>query len=464
MFSRRQSYFSRMARTYPILKLVDVYDRQSFIRAYVLDNVFVCILMHVLFYVALWYATAVARKMEKSNKEMLKIMEQNRTRLEDVMALKDKKAEYDEVVIKTNPLNASNLQLPRNQANTVIQMQRLSTEVTDAADKLSELEGIVKKVAKITYKSDGKWCESSAGDVAGRENENAEPSLSEGQTGSHENLKILEPSFPPPQPPEPPPRKYGIFVSRPPGQRRPPPAAAAAGTPPKIGFNPSIEPSVYLPPRPKRRTRVRTKNTVPSSRGILAECLHRFSPEEPVNKRGKARDRPIRSRRVAAECPTFTDNSLGPPPWFRIIHSHSATLVDRGSVAEFLRRDAFGRQTISRSAAPDPTDSHEILQLFRPSGCSGRINRELESLVTVPGSVGASDFTRNGTSSKWGLARLRIVCNNSFFPEIGNKEVEENQLVVPGEFSRVVLQSRFCHAVTRRWGSLALGTYRRKWK
>lgn len=59
------------------------------------------------------------------------------------------------------------------------------------------------------------------------------------------------------------------------------------------------------------------------------------------NKRGKARDRPIGSRRVAAECPTFTDNSLGPLPWFRIIHSHSATSVDRGSVVEILRRDAL---------------------------------------------------------------------------------------------------------------------------
>ena len=37
----------------------------------------------------------------------------------------------------------------------------------------------------------------------------------------------------------------------------------------------------------------------------------------------RERDRPIRSRRVAAECPTFTDNLLGSPPWFRIIHSHS---------------------------------------------------------------------------------------------------------------------------------------------
>lgn len=34
---------------------------QSFIRAYVLDNVYICVLMHILFYVALWYATTVSR-------------------------------------------------------------------------------------------------------------------------------------------------------------------------------------------------------------------------------------------------------------------------------------------------------------------------------------------------------------------------------------------------------------------
>lgn len=33
---------------------------QSFIRVYVLDNVYVCILVHILFYVALWYATTVS--------------------------------------------------------------------------------------------------------------------------------------------------------------------------------------------------------------------------------------------------------------------------------------------------------------------------------------------------------------------------------------------------------------------
>lgn len=34
---------------------------QSFIRAYVLDNVYICVLMHILFYVALWYATTVSK-------------------------------------------------------------------------------------------------------------------------------------------------------------------------------------------------------------------------------------------------------------------------------------------------------------------------------------------------------------------------------------------------------------------
>lgn len=74
-------------------------------------------------------------------------------------------------------------------------------------------------------------------------------------------------------------------------------------------------------------------------------AVHRFSPHEPANKRVTARDRPVGSRRVAAECRTFTDNSLGPPTRFRIIHSHSATSVDRGSIAEFRRRDAPRRAT-----------------------------------------------------------------------------------------------------------------------
>ncbi|XP_043521705.1 uncharacterized protein LOC122534799 [Frieseomelitta varia] len=140
MFLQKQSYFSQLAKSYPILKLVDVYDRQSFVRAYVLDNVYVCVLMHVFFYVALWYATTVIRRMEKANKEMLKIMEENRTRLEDVVALKDKKGEYDEVVVKVQEAQKLTSQELEDE------MRRLSTELINAEGKLSELERVVKKL------------------------------------------------------------------------------------------------------------------------------------------------------------------------------------------------------------------------------------------------------------------------------------------------------------------------------
>ncbi|KOX73768.1 hypothetical protein WN51_13846 [Melipona quadrifasciata] len=153
----------------------------SFIRAYVLDNVCVCVLMHVLFYVALWYATTVIRRMERANKEMLKIMEENRTRLEDVVALKDKKGEYDEVVVKAVSVRKKLLN-----SSLRFQMRRLSTELINAEGKLSELERVVKKCM-----SGGKSCGNSAGDVADRENEHAGPCLGEGRArASPENLKV----------------------------------------------------------------------------------------------------------------------------------------------------------------------------------------------------------------------------------------------------------------------------------
>ncbi|XP_048265981.1 uncharacterized protein LOC100651790 isoform X1 [Bombus terrestris] len=75
--------------------------------------------------------------MEKANKEMLKIMEQNRMRLEDVVALKDKKTEYDEAVVKVKETQRLTSQELENE------MQRLSTELINAEDKLLELEKVV---------------------------------------------------------------------------------------------------------------------------------------------------------------------------------------------------------------------------------------------------------------------------------------------------------------------------------
>ncbi|KZC07650.1 hypothetical protein WN55_08422 [Dufourea novaeangliae] len=104
----------------------------------------------------------------------------------------------------------------------------METKVAEIMEKIAELNKNIEK-----YESAGRSFESSAGDVADRKAELLSPATEGCGTAPFEDLKILEPSFPPPQPP---PRKYGIFVSRPPGQRRPPPSAASATLPPKIGL------------------------------------------------------------------------------------------------------------------------------------------------------------------------------------------------------------------------------------
>ncbi|XP_012175678.2 uncharacterized protein LOC100651790 isoform X2 [Bombus terrestris] len=88
--------------------------------------------------------------MEKANKEMLKIMEQNRMRLEDVVALKDKKTEYDEAVVKVKETQRLTSQELENE------MQRLSTELINAEDKLLELEKVVKKLISSTYPAENR--------------------------------------------------------------------------------------------------------------------------------------------------------------------------------------------------------------------------------------------------------------------------------------------------------------------
>ncbi|RLU23802.1 hypothetical protein DMN91_004010 [Ooceraea biroi] len=101
MFWQRSCYFCQLTRSYPILKLVDIYDRQSFIRAYVLDNVHVCILMYILLYAALWYANYIIQRIEKSNQEMSMTVADNKMKLDKLLILKNKKAEFQEVIVKT---------------------------------------------------------------------------------------------------------------------------------------------------------------------------------------------------------------------------------------------------------------------------------------------------------------------------------------------------------------------------
>ncbi|XP_018316132.1 uncharacterized protein, partial [Mycetomoellerius zeteki] len=201
MFSQRSCYFSQLSRSHPILKLIDIYDRQSFIRVYVLDNFYVCILMYILFYVALWYANNIIKRIERSNREMSTTVTENKTKLDRLVLLKNKKAEFEDAIVKTTDAQKVTTKHLEDE------MDRLSTELITTANKITGLEKIVEK-----YKYPDKLLNST--NAIGSEC----PKEFEGVTSPFEKFKILEPSFPPSVPPEPPPRKYGIFVSRPPGR------------------------------------------------------------------------------------------------------------------------------------------------------------------------------------------------------------------------------------------------------
>ncbi|KAG7206943.1 hypothetical protein KM043_000834 [Ampulex compressa] len=194
MFLQKQCYFSQLSRSYPILRHVDVCDRRSFIRAYILDNTYVYALMYIVFYVIAWYANNVSKRIERTNEDLSRIVEDNKAKVNDLTILKNKKAEYEEVVERVKDAQRETTKdLER-------EMQRLSTEVMATSGRMSELERIVEK-----YKRSGKSGDRSCYGAA----RGGKPSG--GTTSSLEDFKILEPSFPPALPPEPPPRKYGIF-------------------------------------------------------------------------------------------------------------------------------------------------------------------------------------------------------------------------------------------------------------
>nr|XP_012222245.1 PREDICTED: uncharacterized protein LOC105672110 [Linepithema humile] len=224
MFAQRPYYFSQLSRSYPILKLVDIYDRQSFIRAYVLDNVYICILMYILFYVTLWYASNIIKRIEKSNREMLTTVAENKTKLDRLVLLKNKKTQFEEVIVKT----ADAQKITTKQLED--EMYKLSTELITTSSKISKLEKVVEKMVFSTNNQTNLYIQPTSSQPA---KVNIQNDSKESRSRSR---NILEPSFPPIMPPEPPPRKYGIFVSRPPGQRRAVSADAPAAPPPKVRF------------------------------------------------------------------------------------------------------------------------------------------------------------------------------------------------------------------------------------
>ncbi|KAG8040644.1 hypothetical protein G9C98_002640 [Cotesia typhae] len=139
MYSQRQYYFSRLARSHPILKFINVYDRQSFIREYILDNIFICVFAYIFFYVTLWYANRVMKRIEKSNQEMLTTVEENRNKLADVVALKNKRQEYEEVVMKAKGAQRITARHLENE------IKKINYELMMTTDKLEALERIIQK-------------------------------------------------------------------------------------------------------------------------------------------------------------------------------------------------------------------------------------------------------------------------------------------------------------------------------
>ncbi|XP_057323604.1 uncharacterized protein LOC130666523 isoform X1 [Microplitis mediator] len=140
MYSQRQYYFSRFARSHPILKFINVYDRQSFIREYILDNIFICIFAYIFFYITLWYANRVIKRIEKSNQEMLITVADNRSKLSDVIALKNKRQEYEEVVMKAKGAQRITTRHLENE------IKKINYELMITTDKLEALEKMLLKM------------------------------------------------------------------------------------------------------------------------------------------------------------------------------------------------------------------------------------------------------------------------------------------------------------------------------
>ncbi|XP_063972005.1 uncharacterized protein LOC135159844 [Diachasmimorpha longicaudata] len=146
MYSQRQYYFSRFAKSHPILKLVNIYDRQSFVREWIFDNIYVCILTYIVFFGALWYANKVIKRIEESNERMLEVVAENREKLDDVMALKNKRQEYEEVVMKVK--GAQRITSKHLEA----EIEKLQSECSEMTERLTALE---KLLDKVNYRSGG---------------------------------------------------------------------------------------------------------------------------------------------------------------------------------------------------------------------------------------------------------------------------------------------------------------------
>ncbi|KAH0540683.1 hypothetical protein KQX54_019058 [Cotesia glomerata] len=141
---------------------------------------------------------------------MLITVEENRNKLADVVALKNKRQEYEEVVMKAKGAQRITARHLENE------IKKINYELMITTDKLEALERILQK------RTTGEKSRNKVFELTQQEGECTEGSNF--VTDSLENVKIMEPSFPPTTPP---PRKYGIFVPRP---------IKGRSSPPRIGF------------------------------------------------------------------------------------------------------------------------------------------------------------------------------------------------------------------------------------
>ncbi|XP_076277384.1 uncharacterized protein LOC143207596 [Lasioglossum baleicum] len=136
MFSWCDDYLYDLTRTFPILNLI--FHRHSFLRTYVFDNWFFVILTHVLFYMTVRFAISVIKKIEIFNEEKLNFLKENRERYTQVAALKNKKAEYEDTVIKVK------------ESQVLTTLKLLNTQLGAVKDHLAETD---KKLDQLIFTS-----------------------------------------------------------------------------------------------------------------------------------------------------------------------------------------------------------------------------------------------------------------------------------------------------------------------
>ncbi|XP_011497687.1 PREDICTED: uncharacterized protein LOC105362058 [Ceratosolen solmsi marchali] len=139
MFRRKSYYMSRLSKSYSLLKIIDIYNKNSFIRAYIIDNAFICVCMYILFYIAIWYAYNVILKIEQKNKEMFRTVEKNNLRLDDMIKIKNKRSEYEEVILKAKENQKESIKQLDHEIN------RVNMDLTSTITKLNELETFFEK-------------------------------------------------------------------------------------------------------------------------------------------------------------------------------------------------------------------------------------------------------------------------------------------------------------------------------